>query len=377
MKIKKLLIVSRAFHPINSPRGNRTTELVKELCLQGHSVHVICPIHPEQVNLIEQYQFGISSLGPLWPDIPVQLGGSKPLLLRALRRGMLQLFEYPNIQLKGRVDKLLRQFKDFDAVISIAAPHPIHWGVASALRKQPTIARTWIADCGDPFMGLENDSFRKMPYFAPLERSFCAAADFITIPNEESKDAYYREYREKIRVIPQGFKFSDYSFLKELGPTRDGVTRFAYAGLFIPGRRDPRPFLDILLTKNIDFEFNVYTPDDTLLRKYAAKDARIRLHGFIDRISLLKELATMDFLLNFEYPGRSQTPSKLIDYWLCGRPILSLQTNHINEGIIEEFMSGDYHNAFKVENPEHFDVANVAHKFDELIEAALSCKQAS
>ncbi|MBS1516026.1 MAG: hypothetical protein JSS63_13400, partial [Bacteroidetes bacterium] len=41
MTKKKILIVSSAFYPQNSPRAFRTTELVKEFARQGHSVTLI------------------------------------------------------------------------------------------------------------------------------------------------------------------------------------------------------------------------------------------------------------------------------------------------------------------------------------------------
>src|SRR5699024_12169166 len=70
-----------------------------------------------------------------------------------LFRSLLQLFEYPDIELLFKVKKALREESGFDLLISIAVPHPIHWGTAWAWRKENPIAKTWVADCGDPYMG--------------------------------------------------------------------------------------------------------------------------------------------------------------------------------------------------------------------------------
>lgn len=376
MTPKQYLIVSRAFYPNNSPRGNRTTELVKELCRQGHSVHLVCPAHTSQGPLIRDFGFKIIDMGRLWPKIPIIWGARKSWPLRILRRGMQQLFEYPDIQLKGRVNRLLKGLGNYDVLISIAVPHPIHWGVASALKKNPSIAKVWLADCGDPFMGLESDSFKKMRYFGFFERNFCDRADFITVPTEQSKEGYYSEYRDRLRVIPQGFKFADYTFLENLQPQKDGVIRFAYAGLFIPGQRDPRPFLDFITKKKIDFEFHVFTKDDQLIRPYMKEDGRIKSHGFIDRFSLLRKLTQMDFLLNFEYLTNNQTPSKLIDYWLCKRPILNLRSDEIHPKAIDQFLQGQYQEALTIENPERYEIGNVVRQFDRLAEEVLATKNA-
>ncbi len=38
--------------------------------------------------------------------------------------------------------------------------------------------------------------------------------NYITVPIEEAREAYYEEFRNKIRVIPQGFDFSDVQLAK-------------------------------------------------------------------------------------------------------------------------------------------------------------------
>ena len=73
--------------------------------------------------------------------------------------------------------------------------------------KKPKTAKKWIADCGDPFMGAKLETFRKPFYFKYFEKDFCRKADYITVPAEGAKKAYYSEFLGKIRVIPQGFNF--------------------------------------------------------------------------------------------------------------------------------------------------------------------------
>ena len=45
MDKKRILIVSAAFYPQNSPRANRATELAKEFARQGHTVKVLTEFH--------------------------------------------------------------------------------------------------------------------------------------------------------------------------------------------------------------------------------------------------------------------------------------------------------------------------------------------
>ena len=242
MNIKKILIITNGFYPDISPRSFRATELAKELVRQGHSVKVLT--HPR----IGTSQFCIShgiefkDLGNLtWP-VPVVKGtGLIRLFWRLVTRFSTLLFEYPFIQLIPLIKKGLRGESGYDLLISVAVPYPIHWGIAAVRTNKNKIAKTWIADCGDPYMGQENDTFKAPFYFSYLEKNFCKKADFITIPTEASIKGYYNEFHSKIRVIPQGFRFEDVKTYQ--GLISDQKIIFGYGGMFIPGKRDPTEFL--------------------------------------------------------------------------------------------------------------------------------------
>ena len=366
---KRILMVSSAFFPGNSPRAHRTTELAKELCRQGHHVTVLTPAQRGQNELAGEYGITMLDLGqPSWPAVPIDFHGKLNLVARAVRRLSWILFCYPEIELSFLVARALSSLdRDYDALISIAAPHAVHWGVERAMRSGHKPARVWVADCGDPFMGQENDSFSPAFYFSWAEKAFCRRADWITVPTEGAKGGYYPEFLDKLVVIPQGFKFDDYANLAEVQRKQDGVVRFAFAGLFIPGKRDPRPLLDYLVSRQENFEFHVFTKSPTLVEPYARQDSRIILRGFIPRHELLFELAGMDFLLNIENAGQKQTPSKLIDYWLCRRPILNIRTQDFEPTLVSDFISGHYDRALRIENPDQYRIENVARRFVSLL----------
>src|SRR5690606_26796171 len=92
---KSYLIVSRSFHPANSPRANRTTELGKELCRQGHTVTVLTPHHSEQTALAAEYGMTMVDLGQdSWPEVPIYFRGKQSMVLRAVRRALLMAIDY-------------------------------------------------------------------------------------------------------------------------------------------------------------------------------------------------------------------------------------------------------------------------------------------
>src|SRR5690606_19247163 len=185
-------------------------------------------------------------------------------------------------------------------------------------------AQTWIADCGDPFMGQENDTFKYPFYFKYIEKWFCKKADYLSIPIKTAISAYYPEFHNKIRVIPQGFKFEDI----DLAPkNKNDFPHFAYAGGLIPGRRDPKEFFEFLVNYKHPFKFDIYTNQVNLVDSYVKRsNGRIEVKKYLPRKELLYELSKLDFLINFENKGQKQIPSKIIDYVIVDKPILSINS---------------------------------------------------
>lgn len=117
----------------------------------------------------------------------------------------------------------------------------------------------------------------------------------------------------------------------------------------------------------IDFRFVIYTNSDILIKPfYSFLKNKLVVKPYIPREKLLYELSKMDFLVNIENNYKEQFPSKLIDYALTKRPILSFKSKPIPINIINEFLSGNYQNKYIVDNLEQYDIRNVARKFIEL-----------
>ncbi len=368
MDKKKILIVSNAFYPQNSPRSFRTTELVKELARQGHLI-TLYTLKDELIHskIESTFNIKIKDLGQLkYKSLSTDHANKfVSLFKRALSRSLLMLAEYPDVELMFLVDKVLRDEKGYDMLISIAVPFPIHWGVAKAISKNRDLAKIWVADCGDPYMGNKADSFQKLFYFKYVEKWFSRKVDFLTVPTEGSIAAYYPEFHKKIRIIPQGFNFEETIIFD--GAINNEVPTFAYAGGFIAGIRDPGELLDFLSKYEHPFKFIIYTSNVELVLPYVkASNNRIEVRSYIPRDKLLFELSKMDFLVNFNNGTTVQTPSKLIDYALTRRPILSIDTGKLDKLTIADFLNGDYTNKVEIGDVERYNIKNVARKFIEL-----------
>ncbi|WP_171032778.1 glycosyltransferase [Fodinibius saliphilus] len=371
MTKKRILIISKSFYPRNSPRAFRTTELVKEFGREGHEVTLLT-VKRDKYHIPFEKKYGVTirNLGPLQlPEINLTNStGISRLIKRGVRRGLLQLFEYPNIELMFKVKNALKKESGYDLLISIAVPHPIHWGVAWAWKMNNPIAHTWAADCGDPYMWQTLDSFNKMFYFKYFEKSFCRKANFITVPIEEARKGYYPEFRDKVRVIPQGFNFGEIE-IDHSSFSSNTVPTFAYAGGFIPGGRDPREFLDYLVQIEQPYKFIIFTRSKDLVKPYLERaNGKIEIHDYIPRKELLRRLSKMDFLVNFENRSNLMMPSKLIDYYLAGRPVLNIPSKGINKYTINQFLVANYRNKYNYNGVDRYRIENVCDQFLSLCE---------
>jgi hypothetical protein len=364
----KILIISQHLFPMQTPRAHRTTELLKEFGRRGHEVCLYAVLGKFDYSGFEsEFKVKVRPIPIKWMLHPYNSDNDqKRKLIDQVLGRMLRKLEFPNLELRWRVEEILEKEHDYDALITIADPHQIHWGAAKYRKRHPEkFPGVWIADCGDPFM-LNGANSGHLKFFERFERDFCEMCDVITVPAEQAKLGYYQEYRNKIEVIPQGFNFE---MDRELSEPVNPVRTFAYAGTFYKDIRNPKAFLEYLTSKEIDFKFEVFSPhNDQITTFKSLLGDRLVLRKPLPRTALIEELKTKDFLVNFENVNSpAQVPSKLIDYAICGRPILSVNPIRPDFSNIDRFLEGDYSGQYTFENLEQYHISNVAQRFVDLI----------
>ena len=368
MDKKKILIVGRTFFPEQSPRSFRTTELAIELAKQGHEVHVLLPNNLK--NKIEagfDHSIGIQFIyyGPLeWKVLEKSKNKWIGDWKRKLGRLLFLLFEYPNIEIYFKLPSTLKKMKGYDLMISIAVPHENHWAIAKVRTKSNPIAKVWVADCGDPFMTNVLETIAPPFYFGFLERNFLKKCDFVSVPTEGSIDAYDVKFKDKFKVIPQGFNFDAIKIVEN--KPQNEIPTFAYAGgVSNGGIRSLNLFIDVLIRQEKKFKFHIFSNNaETVLKeKIKGCENSIVIHKPLDRVELIYELSKMDFLVNLDNGTHLNTPSKLIDYGLADRPILNINPLNPEKEIIMQFLAGDYSNQKRIENLERYNIKQVASQF--------------
>jgi hypothetical protein len=366
----RILILSQHIFPMQTPRAHRTTELMKEFARQGHDVTVYAVLGKyDYSEFLKQFpSITLKNIPLKWMYHPYNSDGDgkRYFIDKALGKLLGKRYLFPNFEFYHRVQGILKKDYEYDAVISIADPHQIHWGVACYRKYNPNqFPKTWIADCGDPFMN--NDTTYIYPKkFAKYEHLFCQQADFITVPEPEAANGYYEEYRSKIKIIPQGFYFDENRVKVE---PNNSIPIFGYAGTFYEDIRNPRKFMELLCSIDRPFKFIVYSNHTALIDSYKEKlKGNLEIRKGIPRDELLLELEKMDFLVNLANVNRpNQIPSKLIDYAITGRPILSINPLISSTDIIIEFLNRDYSNQHVVNDIENYQISNVTRQFIELI----------
>ena len=358
----KIVIVSRTCFPAKAPRSYRATELAKEFVRQGHDVTLYALLGDYDYTEIERStgvrfkNLGKARFG--MPSNTQKIGyGLKYRIIRFLGAP----FAFPDSAMVPMVKNAIRQEGKIDLLITVAVPHIIHF---AASFSDLSNVKSWIADCGDPFMG---NPMNKPPfYFEWFERRWCKKCNYITIPVEDAINAYYPEYKEKIKVIPQGFSFTN-NKLSDYVPNK--VPTFAYSGVFYKDLRDPSKFLEYLINEKKDFKFIIYTKGVGFLKPLVDRlGDKIEIRNYVPREQLLFELSSVDSLINVTNKSGVQQPSKLIDYALTKRPIIKISTDFtsVEKDIFEEFLVADYSRQHVINNIDQYNIVNVANRFLDL-----------
>ncbi|GGE05094.1 hypothetical protein [Psychroflexus salis] len=357
----KIVIVAVAIYPRISPRSFRATELAKEFAVKGHDVTLMaCTGKYNYKEFEAKYNVKVKDIGT--PAFLTKNSDGKinlPLWKKAIIYTLNRFLEFPDILLLNKVRKKIVNEGDIDLLITVALPFPIHWGAAVIKKRN---FKTWVSDCGDPYMG--NSIKKPFFYFKYVEKFWCRKTDFITVPITQAKNSFYKEFRDKIKVIPQGFNFDKLKLFKY---TQNKIPTFIYAGLFYKNNRDPFNFLTYLSNLQLEFKFIIYTPNKRLLLPFIDKlGDKLVIENSIPRDELIAQMSKADFLINFTNLNISnQLPSKLIDYSLANRPILELTSNfeENEKHNFENFLVNNFENQKKIKNLKQYNIKIVAKKF--------------
>lgn len=356
----KILIISLHAFPAQGPRAFRTTELSEQLAKNGHEV-VLYTVQGKYNYSDYERLSNVKRKNVKTRFYTIGCDGTNRYNIfdKFMSHYFNRLLLWPQCEFHFRVADIIKDNPNFDLLITIAVPHSIHSGAARAKRKYPDIfPKKWICDCGDPFM---LNPFIKYPgYMEKYERMWCEECDYISVPTKESYKGYYKEYWNKIRVIPQGFDFSKTPIAEY---TKNEVPTFLFMGSIYPGVRDPHSFMDYLLTYDKPYKF-IMMMRSPLEEKYI-KESNGQIEYIVGkgRKDVILECSKADFLINITNPNNVQTPSKLIDYGISGRPILDVPNDFSDDSTFLEFVECNYSKRHILDSVDQYKIENVTNLF--------------
>lgn len=373
-----ILIVSYFYYPENTPRAFRTHELVKEFLRRGYVVDLIIPnkeVYKDQ--MIQHPNLNYTIVGKFIKENKAKnlsFSNSKKEIFIAKMKALIKpVYNYlhpmgDTFSYSNSVYRVLKNRKiEYRLLISIAFPFSVHLGVARAIKANKILVRSQvkIAEYSDPFYFQEGKSMLFLYKF--LDTRIGKVFDFIVVPTEKAINTYLNhKSKDKIAVIPQGFDFSE---IEVESYVQNQVPTFAYAGVFYEKIRNPEILFNHLFELNFDYRFVVFAPsNNTETEKFLKKFKKIlgnklTIQYNVPRLSLIKELSKMDFLVNLDNSTSNQTPSKLIDYTLSGRPIFNCTQSSFDTELFKDFLD------YKFDKFIPFDIRkyNITNVVDSLI----------
>ena len=372
----KILLLSRWFFPAKNPRAFRTTELVRELLERGYEIDFFCPqdafFKGGGHDRLHIYRIPVSS--PLKSKETTLTSDSDCICQLPFMRQMKKIFLYllgaggRDVIYSVRLYRALKKnvcFEKYDALLAISYPFYLLVAAAGYMFHNKDIYCK-VADCGDPLYC--NPSIRKAPYLKYVERFILQKFDWITVPMQEAMIGYrHCNLGDRLKVVPQGLKLltiEDGMYHPNQIPT------FCYAGVFYETIRNPGFFFEFLCKIEEPFYFIVYALDDMFTqqilifyKKFLGEKLVVKRP--VEREQLVGEMAKMDFVLNFDNENSNQKPSKLIDYAMSRRPILSFNSQTFRPDVFREFLNRDYRKRYYVDLKEH-DIRHVVDQFESL-----------
>lgn len=358
----KIVIISRIIYPLLSPRAFRATELAKQLARVGHDVSLYAVLgRYDYTEFSQETGVKVKSIKMRLSTANSEGNGRYNFIDKIAHHTLGNLLEYPDVEFCWKVPQVLKKEKGVDLLITVAMPHPIHWGAAIAKRfMKEAFPKTWVSDCGDPYMG-NSVGKKHFFYFSWIEKFWGKQTDYVAVPIESARKAYFDNVQGKIRVIPQGFEMENIRLAK-YEPNK--IPHFAYAGSVYPGLRDPSSFIDYLATLETNFKFTIFTNNRNFYWPFQHKLVnRLIVRDYIPRDQLLLELSRQDFLINLTNPNSVQSPSKLIDYYLTKRPILDISTPFNEKEDFIKALRNEFDEWHAPADISKFDIRNVAEAF--------------
>lgn len=373
----KILVVTAWYAPFIHPRAHRWRAICAQWAQEGHEVHVLTArleearesgflegvwVHRVGYDSLKEWVYaqvgGLSKRGRVG-----QLPQKQGLAIRCLEWMYTRIWKglfFPDdaciwyFPAKRKMRQMLEN-QSFDAVITVSLPFTGHLLGYQCLRRNPRQKQSkpiWLADVGDPFSfqaKAPNNAFLYGKLNQKLEKKILESADVVSVTTAATMAKYKSllgsQITEQMSVIPPLFEEPLGDSTIFLPPPASGKLRIGYFGALYAPTRTPERFLDILALLRAHYpnivarvEFHFFGEVNAAFQRDLEAIPEIRLHGLCSRATAWSAMNAMDVLLNLGNTTDFQLPSKVVDYWARGKPIMSISA--VENDLFEQFLTG-------------------------------------
>lgn len=357
MEKQKVLIISYSYPPSNAPAAQRPYALAKYIDKEKYDVTVItCANADSSLGFNEGFDEALekvklirikSLVGKGASNLRAgKMGGKKSFknrmkgflfeLLSSMVIPDKAIFWYPKVRAYLKNNQEL--INGTDIVFTTSPAFSNH--LTGAFLKKNNRDITWVSEIRD-FHSLEKDhESPRIKQFInrKLEQKVIVQADKVTFISYSMRDLYaehYAKFKDKFRVIYNGFDAADFEHLN-IADTRNEKLTVFYAGSFYKGVRSPVPLLKIfdklierqlISVEEIEIRIAGNLESEVLeeISSYRSFPA-VNLIGLIPRKKVLEELVAADLL--WLIVGNKPThytgvPIKFFEYLAARRPIVN------------------------------------------------------
>lgn len=347
--MKKILIISDAFHPTNVIGAIRPTKIAKKLLENGYKVDVYTRYNTDPANLCTNLYAFESLQSNQQPTKTKRIKIKGLNRLKILYNTILHIRKSRSMYIKFKKWLEDKENNKYDIVFSTYMPISSIWCGMYYKKKNPQVK--WICDFRDPMVTVFTPLLL-FPYINYLQNKACRLADIVTtVSNGYFQRIVGNKYNKKSYMIPNGYDVDDIKITQNKAIDNFTIT---YAGVLYGGKRDLSPLLKAisqLIDEGIIDENKIsinYAGSDFEVLKLQSEKYNIAhiIHnqGLLPRDKCLQLQQSSHFLILSTWNEKNETgvfPGKFLEYMLIKAPIISIVdgnvgnsevTSVINEG---------------------------------------------
>lgn len=374
--MKKILIISRLFSPVNRIGAIRPTKFAKYLKMSGkYIIHVVASTSmncskldsflnydEKEIDIITQisnssfiirlqdYIYRIYQNGYRTNRISVSIPESKCSIINNIKNWvkylLMLLNEYDYLK---QFKKLKLDFSEYDFLYSTYSTHANHL-IASYIKRKNKKIR-WVADFRDPVYQDSTVPFGFKSYAKKFTMKYCQNADCIMAVSEGCMyNLFIGAYKNKRFILPNGFDPEDKKCLTKESDISNKFS-FAYTGMLYGQRRDLSPLFKVLNElicnglidkEKIVFKYagNEFSSLYNMAEKYGLTEI-LKDYGQIERKDSLNLQYSSQILVICSWNKKNETgvvPGKLLEYMMIEKPILGIISGNLSGSKVKEII---------------------------------------